>query len=74
MQNMNMNSDVPYVVDQGYSGYGETNRSIPVTQGISDAPDLTMPAGIFDDGSVLQPPKKPGFGQRMARILYGNED
>jgi len=50
------------------------NRSIPATYGISDAPDLTMPAGIYDDGPVLVPQKKPGFGQRMARILYGNED
>ena len=71
---MNINSEQPYIVEQGYTGYGETNRSIPVTSEISDAPDLTRPSGVYDDGPTLIAPKKPGFGQRMARILYGNED
>ncbi len=48
---MNINNEAPYVVEQGYTGYGDANRSIPVTAAISDAPDLTMPAGIYDDAS-----------------------
>lgn len=51
-----------------------TSRTIPVTVGISDAPDLTMPVGVCDEGPQIIPQKKPTLGQRFARVIYGDED
>jgi hypothetical protein len=48
--------------------------SVPVTSGISDAPDLTMPIGICDERPPILPNKKLGMADRIARRIYGDDD
>ena len=51
-----------------------STRSIPVTSGISDAPDLTRPVAVSDEVPLPFAYKKKGFGDRIAKKIYGDED
>jgi len=45
---------------------------VPVTNEISDAPDLTRPVGICDEAPQIFVPKKKTFGERFSKMIYGD--
>jgi hypothetical protein len=83
MQNMNISNNqaygTTYTTGPYTTSYGDTygdpyGRTIPVTSGISDAPDLTMPVEVCDMRPPILPYKKPGLGERISRRIYGDDD